>query len=137
MAYVRQENKKAIAEKLKVALKGTGLKYSLGVRHHSTLVMRIAGGPVDFIGNYNSTGLTRYAHRADGTFQPAYGYLDLNPYYYQEAMTGRALELMRSIMTILNEGNHDRSDLHTDYFDVGWYVAVKIGEFGKPYQLTA
>jgi hypothetical protein len=33
-------------------------------------------------------------------------------------------------------GNHDRSDIQTDYFDVGWYKSVNIGTWNKPYEVT-
>jgi hypothetical protein len=35
----------------------------------------------------------------------------------------------------MNGGNHDNSDVQTDYFDVGWYVDVNIGSWDKPYTL--
>ena len=37
----------------------------------------------------------------------------------------------------MNDGNHDRSDPQSDYFDVGWYVDVNIGKWNKPYTLVA
>jgi hypothetical protein len=33
------------------------------------------------------------------------------------------------------EGNHDNSDIQSDYFDVGWYVEVNIGKWNKAYDL--
>jgi len=33
-------------------------------------------------------------------------------------------------------GNHDRSDIQSDYFDVGWYKSVNIGKWNKPYEVT-
>ena len=46
-----------------------------------------------------------------------------------------SLETMQSIVRALNAGNHDRSDIMTDYFDVGWYVSVKIGHScDKPFR---
>lgn len=138
MAYMAQDRKKAIAEKLKVALKDSGLKYTLGVHHHSTLVMKIQSGPVDFIKNYNDTvkATTRFGQHP-GSFQEATTYLDINDYWYKEHFTGKALELLQVIIPILNDGNHDNSDIQTDYFDVGWYLSVKVGTWEKPYQLAA
>jgi hypothetical protein len=34
-------------------------------------------------------------------------------------------------------GNHDRSDIQSDYFDVGWYVDVNIGSWNRPYEVEA
>jgi hypothetical protein len=36
----------------------------------------------------------------------------------------------------MNVGNHDRSDIQSDYFDVGWYVDVNVGAWNQPYELT-
>lgn len=136
MAYMSQEKKKQIAEKLKVALKGSGLKYSLGVHHHSTLVMKIKSGPVDFIQNYRETIQAKPQYnRFMEDLAPHY--MRLNDYWYREQFTGKALALLSVIVPILNDGNHDRSDVQSDYFDVGWYLNVSIGEFQKPYTVTA
>lgn len=43
------------------------------------------------------------------------------------------IETLREIEGILNKGNHDNSDLSTDYFDVGWYVSVSVGEYERPF----
>lgn len=136
MAYMSQEKKKQIAAKLKVALKGSGLKYSLGVHHHSTLVMKIKSGPVDFIQNYRETiqSKPQYARFMESQ---APHYMRLNDFWYREQFTGKALALLSVIVPILNDGNHDRSDIQSDYFDVGWYLNVSIGEFQKPYTVTA
>lgn len=48
---------------------------------------------------------------------------------------GQALEFLKKAFAVLNNGNHDNSDISTDYFDVGWYVNVRIGEWNKPYIL--
>jgi len=37
----------------------------------------------------------------------------------------------------MNEGNHDNSDIMTDYFDVGWYISVRLGKWDKPYVVNA
>ena len=136
MAYMSQEKKADILNKMKVALKGTGLKFSLGVRHDSTLVMKIQQGPVDFIANYNETVSQAHRFGQRVQVQPAANHLDVNKYYYQEQFTGRALEVLRTIMPILMDGNWDTSEIQTDYFNVGWYILLAIGTWDKPYVLT-
>lgn len=130
MAYVNQELKARIAPRVKAILTKYGLKGSLSVRHHSTLVLKIKSGRIDFIGNFNELG----SRRPD--FRPASSHLSINPYWYREHFTGRALNCLTELMTALNDGNHDRSDIQTDYFDVGWYVDLDIGTWDKPYELT-
>ena len=34
------------------------------------------------------------------------------------------------------EQNHNNSDVQTDYFDVGWYIEINVGDWEKPYKLT-
>jgi hypothetical protein len=36
----------------------------------------------------------------------------------------------------MNAGNWDKSDIQTDYFDVGWYIDVNVGRWDKPYALV-
>lgn len=126
MAYMNQERKKRLAALLKDALKGVDLKYSLSVRNHSTIVMSIRSGDVDFFGDL-----------VPGEFDSSIrDYLDINPYWYKEHFQGRSRDVLTKIFGALNDGNHDRSDTMTDYFDVGWYVDVNVGTYKKPYLLT-
>ena len=55
MAYMSQEKKAEIAPAIKAICKKYGVKASVAVRHHSTLVLNIKSGKIDFIGNYNKT----------------------------------------------------------------------------------
>ena len=129
MAYMSQERKAEIAPVVKAICKKYGVKASMAVRHHSTLVLNIKSGSIDFIGNYNQRSTNPSAHASTS--------IDVNPYWYQGHFSGVALDFMREIFTAMNQGNHDRSDIQTDYFDVGWYVDVNVGRWNKPYTLEA
>ena len=132
MAYMSQEKKREIAKELKSALKGSGLRYSLAVRHHSTLVMTIRQGPVDFVGERE---LDRWWDGREPDREVP-DHLDVNVYHFERAFTGEALRLLKIILPILNRGNFDNSDPMTDYFHVGWYTDINIGKWDKPYQLA-
>ena len=41
----------------------------------------------------------------------------------------------RAMNLAMNIGNHDNSDLQTDYYDVGWYVNLQFGRWNKPYNV--
>lgn len=136
MAYMSQQRKAELAPAIKEVLKKFGVKASIAVRHHATLVLNIKSGPIDFIGNLNKVcsvapGADRY-----GAYRPAVGSIDVNPYHYQNHFDGKALAFLSAIMPVMNTGNHDNSDIQSDYFDVGWYVDVNIGAWNKPYILT-
>lgn len=116
MAYMNQEKKAKIATKLKEVVPKSW-KYTLGVRHHSSIVMTIKSAPVDL-----SNGK---------------GYVQVNTYYPDSYYSGKTLQTIRDIISALNEGNHDRSDIMTDYFDVGWYVDLNVGRWDKPFVVSA
>ena len=136
MAYMNQQRKAEIAPVLKAICKKYGVKASVAVRNHSVLVLNIKSGPIDFIGNLNKVcsvapGADRY-----GAYRPAVGSIDVNPYHYRDHFDGKALAFLSAILPAMNTGNHDNSDIQSDYFDVGWYVDVNIGAWNKPYELT-
>ena len=136
MAYMSQEKKAKIAPEVKAILKKYKVKGTLAVRNHMTLVLNIKSGSVDFIGNFNETVSTDPYLSARG-FTPATKSLSVNPYHYQTHFSGKALAFMRDVFHAMNDGNHDRSDIQSDYFDVGWYVDVNIGQWNKPYTVEA
>lgn len=129
MAYMSQERKAQIAPALKAICKKYGVKASVAVRHHSTLVLNIKSGAIDFIGNYNERTTNPTGH--------AKTYIDVNPYWYHNHFSDTAKEFLSEVFSVMNNGNHDNSDIQTDYFDVGWYVDVNVGRWDKPYELVA
>jgi len=134
MANFSQDQKKAIAPKIKEICKKYGIKGSLGVRNHSTVVLNIKSGDIDFIGNHNETVAPRQSLRGEDIIER--DYLDVNVYWYQEHFTGKALDCLKELIEVLNTGNYDKSDAMTDYFNVGFYVDVNIGTWDKPYILN-
>jgi len=44
--------------------------------------------------------------------------------------------LLKEFFDIINEGNYDNSDSMTDYFDVGFYTTIRLGEWDKPYKVV-
>jgi hypothetical protein len=133
MAYYSQDKKAVAGPKIKALLKKYGLKGSLSVRSNSTVILTIKSGKIDFIGDINRTcGADQY--QVQRGFQPiTRGCSDVNPYHYKSHHSGKALAFITEAMSILNSGNHDNSDIMTDYFDVGWYTAIKIGKWNAPY----
>ena len=134
MAYVSQELKAKIAPQVKAICKKYGVKATLAVRHHSSLVLNVRQGSIDFIGNYNETVDARPGGFRNGS--PAEKSIQVNTYWYHEQFSGRAKAFLSEVLAVMNQGNHDRSDIQTDYFDVGWYVDVNIGQWNKPYALV-
>lgn len=122
MAYMNQEKKKRIAAVLKPILKKFGVKGTLSVRNHSSIVLTITEGSIDFAKEYG----------ADSKFG-----IQVNPYWYQEHFTGKAKEfLSEAIPAMYSADYYDRSDAQIDYFDTAYYVNVNIGKWNKPYSVV-
>ena len=43
------------------------------------------------------------------------------------------LPILKDFIAIVDEGNHDNSDVYTDYFDVGFYTHMSFGRWDRPY----
>ena len=63
-------------------------------------------------------------------------HLNVNSYWLQDHYSGKCREFLMQLRDIMNDGNHDRSDIQTDYFDIGWHIDINIGKWDKPYVLT-
>lgn len=139
MAYFNQERKQERAPAIKAILKKYGIKGSLAVRNHMTFVLNIKSGKIDFIENFIQTDIDKPYGNKMSSEQIAYirknQSLDVNTYWYKENYSGKAKDFLKEVLAVMNGGNHDNSDVQTDYFDVGWYVDVNIGSWDKPYIL--
>jgi hypothetical protein len=127
MAYMNQEKKSKIAAALKQVVPA-GWKYSLAVRHHSSIVMTISAAPVDLIG----------AHKKSEYFDPATEtYTTVNNYHFRSHLADQSVaDTFEKIFAALNIDNFDESDIMTDYFHVGHYVDLNIGSWNKPFMVT-
>ena len=117
MAYVSQELKKKLAPEIKSICKKYGVRATLAVDHHSTLVLNVWESKIDFIGDYESD------------------HIQVNTYHIDSRFEGIARDFLTEVLKAMMVGNHDNSDIMTDYFDVGWYVDINIGRWNKPYKL--
>ncbi len=115
MAYMSQDRKASLAPAIKAILKKYGMKGSLSVSNHSGLTLTLSEGKIDF-GDKD--------------------YWQVNTYHIGSHWNGVAQKFLTEVVAAMNVGNHDRSDISTDYFDVGWYVYVNIGKWNKPYKLA-
>jgi len=120
MAYMNQERKAELATGIKSVLKEYGVKGTIGVRNHSTLTVNIKSGAIDFDGEAGGDG-----------------YIQVNPYWIDEHYEGVAKEFLSKLKDAMMDGNHDKSDVMTDYFNVGWYIDINIGKWDKPYKVAA
>jgi hypothetical protein len=134
VAYMDQTKKASLAPGIKAVLKKYKMKGTISVDNHSTLCCNISEGPLDIIGNCYEVSRTRPGSRFENNPKPSH--LQVNPYWISENYTGRVCEFVLALKAAMDIGNHDRSDIQTDYFDVGWYIDINVGKWNKPYRLT-
>lgn len=136
MAYVSKELKASISPVIKDLLKRYGLKGSLSVNNHSTLVLTVSSGRIDFIGNYNAV-CSKVPRPEHLPFQPAAGHIQVNPYWCQEHFEGRAKDFLGKAVTALKGPTYfDHSDIQTDYFHCSHYISINIGRWDRPYTVA-
>jgi len=131
MAYMNQERKKAIHERLKGVIPKTW-KWSLRTDRHS-ITLTIRKADVDLIQELYDINKRYHDGWANNTAKPTSHQLNC---YHLNIHFDRSLELMTRINDAMNVGNHDNSDIMTDYFDVGWYAYIHLGEWNKPFVYT-
>ena len=141
MAYMNQERKAKIATALKPILAKYGVKGSLSVRNHSTIVLTLKSGKIDFIENFIKTDSDSNIGRKMDQKQIDYlrknRAMDVNPYWFQEHFNGVAKEFMTEAFKALKvAGWYDRSDAQVDYFDTAYYCDINVGKWDKPYIVT-
>lgn len=126
MAYMSQEKKNALMPGIKAVLEKYKIKGSVRVHHHTSLDVTLKSGAI----NFEALRVITPAHHPADEWK---GYAQVNEYYIDSGWTGDAAQFLTELKAALNVGNHDRSDIMTDYFDVGWYIHINIGRWNKPY----
>jgi hypothetical protein len=109
MAYASKEQSKRIRQELKAEF--PEFKISVTVEHSSTIMVCIMAAPIKF------------------TEKP---YEQLNHFYLERYENG---EILKRIAEIANKGNYDKSDIMTDYFEVGFYFRLQVGKWDKHFEL--
>lgn len=137
MAYMNQEKKAKIAKLIKPLLKEYGIKGSLAVRHNSTIVLNIAEGPIDFIGNCDAVRKSKNIPDYNAVVGRECTYLQVNTYHVDSHFSGIAAEFLNRAVNCLQSADwYDRSDIQVDYFDTAYHISINIGHWDKPYRYT-
>ena len=135
MAYVSKEMKASIAPVIRALCKEYGVKATLAVKHHSTLVLNITSGPIDFIGNSNKIARATAEHRGQ-VFYPSTTYQQVNVYWINDHYDGVAREfLTRAYAALKGPDFFDESNAQIDYFHRSHYQDINIGRYNKPYEI--
>lgn len=113
MAYISQTLKKELAPAIKAVLKKYDMNGTISVSHHSKLVVTLRSGVM--FKELTNTSVNHYHINSDKRF---------------DEKEKSFLNELRNAMMV---GNYDNSDPQTDYFNVGWYTEISIGDYKKDY----
>ena len=135
MAYMNQEKKKVLAPAIKAVLKKYGMKGTIGVRHHSSLVVTLQQGPLNFEG-LDARGERIFYEATDGRF-----YSQVNTYHIDKFYNGVTADFLNELVAAMkgktSRGEwYNNTDIMTDYFDIAYYVNVNVGKWDKGYIQT-
>ena len=120
MAYVSKQDKAELAPKIKLVLKKYDMKGSISVRHHSSLVVTLQSGAIDF---------DDYSH--------GNGYIQVNTYWIDDHYTGIAKAFLTELLVAMKGTNYfNDDDAMTDYFSRSHYTDINVGKWNKPYVLV-
>jgi hypothetical protein len=134
MAYMNQNLKAELAPGIKAVLKKYGMKGSIAVRHHMSLVVNIKSGKLDIMQNWydkvteNGT-VNQYG---DNIRKPEY--LDVNQYWIEDGYTGIVKDFINELYAAMKGDKwFDKSDIQSDYFHTAYYMDIHVGNWNKPY----
>ena len=116
MAYVSQAKKASLAPAIRAVLNKYKMKGTIAVRHHSSLVVNLKQGPIDFGDSY----------------------IQVNTYWIDTHYTGTARDFLNELKAAMEGPDFfNEDDAMTDYFHRSHYVDINVGQWNKPYALAA
>ena len=119
MAYVSQKDKAKLAPEIKKVLSKYGMKGSISIRHHSSLVVTLQSGSIDF-----------------GEYTHGDGYIQVNTYHIDSHYRGKAKAFLTELLAAMKGPDYfNNDDAMTDYFHRSHYTDINVGRWNKPYFL--
>jgi hypothetical protein len=134
MAYFSQEQKTAITPAMKALLAQYGVKGTIRVVSKMKVVLALKSGKIDFNADANEDALFI---QANGRRHDLHAGGDV--YYHIERTfkeDSAARKFLEAAAKVLNRGNFDKSDVQTDYINVGHFVSITVGSYDKPYEVS-
>lgn len=119
MAYVSQADKAKLAPAIRAVLAKYGMKGTISIRHHSTLVVTVKSGNIEFDTGYNT------------------GYAGVNVYWIDQHYAGVARDFLNELhQAMMGPDWFCEDDIQADYFHRSHYCDINIGRWDQPYVFT-
>jgi len=124
MAFMSQERKNDLVPAIKSVLKKYGIKATIAVKHHSTLVVNISAGTLDLLSIYDDDRTYSQVNEFHVVRRTADDFPVISQFYREliDAMHGTEW--------------YDHSDMSTDYFCIAWHIDINVGQWNKPYAVN-
>lgn len=108
MAYINQETKNKLLPGIKEVLNRYGMRGTVSIHDYCCLCVTLQSGKLPLKGEYDRL--------------------------YRNQCTGKAVKFFDELEEAMDKGNYDRSDVMSDYHEVGWYTSIYVGSsWKKPY----
>ena len=120
MAYVNNETKSKILTALKPVFKKYGIKATVARNsYHSTLVVNLVSGNIDFSNDYDTR--------------------QVNVYHIDKYYDGIAKQFLNEVVANIKIAGewYDKSNAQIDYFNTAFYISINIGKRERPYVYNA
>lgn len=141
MAYMSQERKQERMPEIKRVLNKYGMKGTVSVRNHSTLVVTVTEGKLDILGNFFGVYNKKqeiYPERYRSINREDLTSIDVNQYYIDRDYSGKVKDFLEELKSaMLGKDYFDHSDIQSDYFHCSHYIEIDIGKWNKPYKFVA
>jgi hypothetical protein len=119
MAYVSKELKVKLTPMIKSVLTKYKMKGSISVSNHSTLVVKVTSGAIDF-----------------GVIENNYS--EVNEYYIDDNYKGVERDFIKELLVAMKGADYFcNDDSQSDYFHRSHYTSICIGTWKSPYVKVA
>ena len=138
MAHMNQAKKAIINNLMQPILKKYKVKATLSVDNMSTINLNIKSSAFDFVGIYNKYLAEQFAWKNPNETFTNREHFKLTHGWVDDYYSGTELNFFQEAFAALQgAGYYNNTDSQIDYFDTAYYFYINVGNWNKPYTLTA
>jgi len=136
MAYISQDEKKVLAVEIKSVLKKYGMKATIGVNNHSTLVVNLKSGKLDILTNWYETVTKKGTTNDYGDIMDKPEYMQVNEYWIDHNYSNTVKDFLNELVLAMKGPKYfNNDDIQSDYYHRSHYTNINVGKWNSPYIL--